>query len=55
MYRYKRLLFGAEPTGDMFQQKIDKIFQNLPGIFGIGDDILVIGCDTDGKDHDETL
>ena len=24
-------------------------------MFGIADDILVVGCDSDGKDHDETL
>ena len=47
--------FGAAPTGDMFQRKIDKIFKDLPVVFGIGDDILVVGYDRDGKDHDETL
>ena len=38
----------------MFQQKIDKILKNLPDVFGIADDILVVGYDTDGK-HDEML
>ena len=51
----KRLPFGLAPTGDMFQQKIDKILKNLPDVFGIADDILVVGYDTDGKDHDEML
>ena len=54
-YRYKRLLFGAAPAGDMFQRKIDKIFKELPNVFGIADDILVVGYEADGKDHDETL
>ena len=39
----------------MFQRKIDETFKNLPNVFGIMDDILVVGCDSDGKDHDATL
>ena len=39
----------------MFQQKIDDIFSDMPNIFGIADDILVIGYDRDGADHDETV
>ena len=54
-YRYKRLPFGAASTGDMFQHKIDEIFKDLPNVFGITDDILVVGYDGDGKDHDKTL
>ena len=54
-YRYKRLPFGAATTGDMFQHKIDKIFRNLPNVFGIVDDILVVGYDFDGKHLDEML
>ena len=42
-YIYKRLPFGAAPTGDMLQRKIDKIFKDLPNVFGINDDILVVG------------
>ena len=47
--------FGAAPTGDMFPRKIGKIFKDLPNVFGITDDILVVGFDRDGKDHDVTL
>ena len=54
-YRYKRLPFVAAPTGDMFLCKIDEMFKNSPNVFGIADDILVVGYDTDGKDHDEML
>ena len=39
----------------MFQCKINEIFRNLPSIFGIADDILIVGYDIDGKDHDEML
>ena len=52
-YRYKQLPFGAAPAGDMFQCKIDEIFNNMPNVFGIADDILVIGYDIDGEDHHE--
>ena len=54
-YRYKTLPFGAAATGDMFQHMVDEIFKDLPNVFGIGDDILVEGYDSDGKDHEETL
>ena len=51
-YQYKHLPFGAVPVGDMFQHKIDKIFND---IFGIADDILVIDYNEDGKDHNEAV
>ena len=54
-YHYKQLLFGAVPAGNMFQQKIDKIFNDMPNVFGIADDILVIGYDKDGADHDKAV
>ena len=54
-YRYKRLPFGAAPTSDMFHHNIGEIFKNVPNIFGIADDILVVCYDIDGKDHDEML
>ena len=51
-YRYKQLLFGAVPVDDMFQYKIDEIFSDMPNVFGITDNILVIGYNDDGTDHD---
>ena len=42
-------------AGDMFQRKIDKIFNDIPNIFGIADDILVIGYNKDGADHDKAV
>ena len=38
-YGYIKLLYGAVLTSDMFQRKIDKLFQGLPSVFGIADDI----------------
>ena len=54
-YRYKWLPFGAAPAGDMFQCKIDEIFNDMPNVFGIADNILVIGYNKDGTDHDEAV
>ena len=54
-YRYKHLLFRAVPVGDMFQCKIDEIFSNMPNVFGIADDTLVIGYNEDGMDHDTAV
>ena len=54
-YCYKCLPFGSAPVGDMFQRKIDKIFNDMPNIFGIADNILVLGYDKDGADHDKAV
>ena len=54
-YRYKHLPFGAVPAGNMFQCKIDKIFNDMPNVFEIADDILVIGYNKDGADHDKAV
>ena len=42
-YKYKRLPFGAALTDDMFQHKIDEILKYLASVFGITDNILVVG------------
>ena len=39
----------------MFHRKIDEIFNDLPNVFRIADDILVAGYEADGKDHDKTI
>ena len=54
-YQYKQLLFRAVLAGDMFQWKIDKIFNDMLNVFGIADNILVISYDKDGADHDEAV
>ena len=38
-----------------FQRKMDEIFNDIPNVFGIPDDILVIGYNKDGADHDEAV
>ena len=42
-YHYKHLPFGAVPVDNMFQRKTDEKFNDIPNIFGIADNILVIG------------
>ena len=54
-YRYKCLPFGALLAGNMFQHKIDETFNDIPNVFGIADNTLVIGYDKDGTDHNETV
>ena len=39
----------------MFKCKIDEIFSDMSNVFGITDDILVIGYDANGADHDAAL
>ena len=39
----------------MFQHKIDETFSDMPNVFGITDEILVIGYDEDGMDHDTAV
>ena len=51
-YHYKHLPFRAAPAGDMFQRKIDEIFNDVPNVFGIEDNILVKGYEKDGVDHE---
>ena len=50
-YQYKHLPFGALLAGNMFQCKINEILNDIPNVFGIADDILVIGYEKDGADH----
>ena len=54
-YQYIRLLFGEVPVGDMFEKKVDKLFNNIPNVFGISNDILIAGFDEEGSDHDKML
>ena len=35
--------------------EIDQIFKDLPNVFGIACDIIIIGYDATGRDHDKSL
>ena len=39
----------------MFEWKMDEIFNGMPNVFGIADDIMVLGYEDDGRDHDKTV
>ena len=39
----------------MFQWKIGEIFNDIPNVFGITDDILVVGYEDDGRDPNKTV
>ena len=54
-YRFIRLLFWVAPAGDISVHNIDKIFKDLPTVFGIADGILIVEYDADGRHHDRTL
>ena len=47
--------FGATVTGDVFQQKLDQCFGHLENVIVIADDIMVVGKQTNHKDHDIAL
>ena len=54
-YRYLILPFHTAPGGDIFERKIDKIFNELHNVFGASVDILVVGYNKDNTDHGDTL
>ena len=54
-FRFTRLPFGVVPVGEMFQWNIDNIFEELPNVFSIADDILIVGYHTNGRDHNRTM
>ena len=39
----------------MFKRKKDEIFKDIPNLFSITDDNLVVGYDSDGEVHYETM
>ena len=54
-YRFTRLPFGINVSGDAFQRKLDTIYNPLPNVIGIADDLIIWGNKEDGSDHDEAL
>ena len=51
-YFYLRVPMGASLSSDIYQYKVDEIFQDTPKCVGVADDIVIFGYG-DG-DHDET-
>ena len=54
-YRYLRMPFGTNVSGDRHQQGIDSTYGKLNNVIGIADDLLIWGNKDDGSDHDRTF
>ena len=52
-YCYLRVPMGASLSSDVYQFKIDEIFEDIPQCVGIADDIVIFGYND--HDHDQTL
>ena len=52
-YCYLRLPMGPSLSSDIYQYKVDKIFEDIPQCVGIADDIVIFGYRN--HDHDATL
>ena len=52
-YSYLSVLMGASLSSDVYQFKIDEIFEDISQCVGIADDIVIFGYDD--HDHDKTL
>ena len=52
-WRFLRLPFGIKSSQDIFQQKMDSIFESLTGVTSIVDDLLVYGRTK--QEHDQNL
>ena len=42
-YRWLRMPFGLKVSGDVFQERLDKVLRLVPGVLGIVDDIVIHG------------
>ena len=40
-YRWLRMPFGLKVSGDVFQQRLDRVLRLVPGVLGIADDIVI--------------
>ena len=52
-FRWLRLPFGLKVTGDVFQERLDKVLRLLDGVHGIADDIVPHG--TTENEHDSRV
>ena len=54
-YRYTVIPFGITVAGDVFQRKLDQHFGQIEQVIVIADDIMVVGNQTNHRDHDVAL
>ena len=52
-YRWLRMPFGLKVSGDVFQERLDKVLRLVPGVLGIVDDIVIHGLTE--NTHDGTV
>ena len=45
--------FGLKVSGDVFQERLDKVLRLVPGVLGITNDIVIHGATE--NTHDETV
>ena len=43
-YRWLRMSFGLKVSGDVFQERLDRVLRLVPGVLGITDDIVIHGA-----------
>ena len=48
-----RMPFGLKVSGDVFQERLDRVFRLVPGVLGIADDIVIHGATE--NTHDGTV
>ena len=52
-YRWLRMPFGLKVSGDVFQERLDRVLRLVPGVLGIADDIVIHGVTENA--HDGTV
>ena len=52
-YRWLRMPFGLKVSGDVFQERLDRVIRLEPGVLGITDDIVIHGATE--NTHDGTV
>ena len=52
-YRYLRMPMGIKSAPEVYQQRMEQVFEGLPGVKVIMDDIIIHGCNT--AEHDARL
>ena len=52
-YRWLRIPFGLKVSGDVFQERLDRVLRLVPGILRIADDIVIHGATE--NTHDGTV
>ena len=52
-WRWLRMPFGLKVSGNVFQERLDRVLRIVPGVLGIADDIVIHGATE--NTHDGTL